>query len=222
MESESKAEIRAYIRSMREGSGDGEVRAAQETAEGLIALSAERGLTDYLARATTLRGWAIAEQGRNEAGIALIQEGLAASRATGTELYRPYFLCLLAEACMETGRLDDGLSASTEALPAADEHENRVYEAEMHRLKGELLLMQDDSSTAEAQNCFHRAVEIVRKQSAKSPGLRATLSLARLLVKQGRRDEARAMLAEIYCWFTEGFDTADLKDAHALPNELSA
>jgi predicted ATPase len=199
----------------------GEVRAAQETAEGVIALSAERGLTDYLARATTLRGCAITEQGRSEEGIAQIHEGLAASRAIGTELYRPHFLCFLAEACRETGRLDEGLSALTEALAAADEHENRHYEAEMHRLQGELLLKQNDSNAAEAQSCFERAIEIARKQSAKSLQLRATMSLARLLDRRVRRDEARAMLAEIYGWFTEGFDTADLKDAKALLDELA-
>ena len=122
---------------------------------------------------------------------------------------------------MKTGRLDDGLSALTEALAAADEHEIRQYEAEAYRLKGELLLKQDNSNAAEAQHCFERAIEIARKQSAKSLELRATMSLARLLVKQGRRDEARTMLAEIYNWFTEGFDTADLKDAKALLDELS-
>jgi predicted ATPase len=162
----------------------------------------------------------MAEQGRSEEGIAQIQEGLAAFRATGAELMRPYFLCLLAEACMKTGRFDDGLSALTEALVAADEHENRAFEAEAHRLKGELLLRQDDSKAAEAQSCFERAIEVARKQSARSWELRATMSLARLLAKQGRRDEARAMIAEIYGWFTEGFDTADLKDAKALLAEL--
>ena len=133
----------------------------------------------------------------------------------------PHALCLLAEACREAGRLDDGLSALTEAIAAADEHEIRQYEAETHRLKGELLLRQDHSKAAEAQSCFQRAIEIARNQSAKSLELRATMSLARLLAKQGRRDEARAMLAEIYDWFTEGFDTADLKDAKALLDELS-
>ena len=119
------------------------------------------------------------------------------------------------------GRLDDGLSALTEALAVADEHEDRYYEAETYRLKGELLLKQDDSNAAEAQRCFERAIEIARKQSAKSWELRATMSLARLLAKQGRRDEARTMLADIYDWFTEGFDTADLKDAKALLDELN-
>jgi predicted ATPase len=148
----------------------GEVRAAQETAEGVIALSAERGLTERLAWATSMSGWALVEQGRNEEGIAQIQEGLGASRATGTELRRPYFLTLLAEACTETGRLDDGLSALTEALAAADERENRHYEAEMHRVKGELLLRHDDFNVAEAQRCFERAIEIeiARKQNAKT------------------------------------------------------
>ena len=163
----------------------------------------------------------MAEQGRNEEGIAQIQEGLAASRATGLELWRPYFLCLLAEAYMETGRLDDGLSALMEGLAKAEEHEDRHNQAGIHRLKGELLLRQDDSNAAEAQSCFQRAIEIARKQSAKSLELRATMSLARLLDKQGRRDEALAMLTDIYGWFTEGFDTADLKDAKALLDQLA-
>jgi predicted ATPase len=135
---------------------------------------------------------------------------------------RPHALCLLAEACRGKSRLDDGLGALTEAMAAADEHEIRHYEPEMHRLKGELLLRQDHSKAAEAQSCFQRAVEIARKQSARSLELRATVSLAGLLAKQGRRDEAHTMLAEIYGWFTEGFDTADLENAKALLDELSA
>ena len=162
------------------------------------------------------------EQGRQEEGIAQIREGLAASRATGAELWRPHLFCLLAEACRKTSRLDAALSALTEALAAADEHENRHYEAEMHRLKGELLLEQDEASATEAERCFRTAVEVARRQSAKSLELRATVSLARLLDKQDRRDEARAMLADVYSWFTEGFDTADLKDAKALLDELGA
>src|SRR5215831_16602608 len=146
----------------------------------------------------------MAEQGRTQEGIAQIQEALANTRVTGgSETYRPYCLSLLAEGCGEAGRLDEGLSALTEALATADEHENRYYEAEMHRLKGELLLKQDDSNAAEAQSCFERAVEIARRQNAKSLELRATMSLARLVALQGRRDEARTMLADIYNWFTE-------------------
>jgi predicted ATPase/class 3 adenylate cyclase len=177
-----------------------EARLVQETAESLIALSAEHGFPFWSAAAPILRGWAMADQGRSEEGIVQIQEGLAALRATGVEITRPYSLCLLAEACREIGRLDDGLSALTEALAAADEHEQRHYEPEIHRLKGELLLRRYIPNVAEAQRCFQRAIEIARKQSAKSWELRATMSLARLLDQQGRRDEARTMLADIYIW----------------------
>jgi predicted ATPase len=204
-----------YLRQYRR-----EARAAQETAERLIALSAEHGFAHWLAQATFTRGWAIAKQGHGEEGIEQIQEGLAAFRTIGNGVLLPHALCLLAEACGEAGRLEDGLSALTEAPAAADEHGIRQYEAETHRLKGELLLRQDHSKAAEAQSCFERAIEIARKQSAKSLELRATMNLARLLNGQGKRDEARTMLGEIYGWFTEGFDTADLKDAKALLDEL--
>jgi len=215
-----------------------EVRAAQEIAENAIAICAERGFTDLLAYAIIQRAWTVAEQGGHDEGITQIQEGVAALRTTGAELIRPYFLCLLAEACGKADRLEDGLSALTEALAAADEHENRNYEAEIHRLKGELLLRRhakrseaeqtsprggsgiENSNVGEAQSCFERAIEVARNQSAKSFELRATVSLARLIAKQGRREEARATLAEIYGWFTEGFDTADLKDAKTLLGEL--
>jgi predicted ATPase len=188
----------------------------------MIARSREHGLTDQLAWATSIRGRAITEQGRHEQGIVLTQEGLAASRATGAGLLRPYFLCLLAEAWMERGRFDEGLSALTEGLADADEHENRIYVTEKYRLKGNLFLKHGDSHALEAQNCFGRAIEIAREQHAKSWELRATMSLARLLDRQGKRAEARAILADIYNWFTEGFDTSDLKDAGKLLDELGA
>jgi len=187
-----------------------------------MALSTEHGFIFWLAVANIRHGWAMAERGCNQEAIAQIQEGLAAHRAAGAEVERPQDLSLLAEAYMKTGRLDDGLSALTEALAVADEREARVYDAETHRLKGELLLKQDHSNVAEAQSCFQRAVEIARNQSAKSLELRATTSLARFLAQQGRRDEAGAMLADIYDWFTEGFDTADLIDAKTLLEELNA
>jgi predicted ATPase len=178
----------------------------------------EHGFTFWLANATIEHGAAIAEQGRNEEGIEQMQEGFLALRAT---LPRPQYLCLLAKACIEMGRLDDAQNALTEALKAADKDENRFYKAEMHWLKGKLLFRQDNSDTAEAQICFQRAIEIAQKQSAKSWELRATTSLARLLKKEGRH-EARAMLADIYNWFTEGLDTADLRDAKALLDQLGA
>jgi len=185
-----------------------ETLAAQKIAERVIELSTEHGFTDFLAWATAVRGWAMAKQGHNE-GVALIQESLAAIRTTGNELSRPYFLTLLAEACINAGRLDDAFGLLTPTLGA-----------DMHRLKGEVLLSQDDSNASKAQSCFERAIQIARAHSAKSLELRATISLACLLEKQGHREEARAMLAEIYRWFTEGFDTADLKDAKALLDKL--
>ncbi len=195
------------------------MRAAQETAEGIIALCAEHGLTAYSILAVGARGWAMAERGRHEEGFAQLQEALVAIR-TMAAVNLPVCLCLLAEACREAGRLDDGLNALTQALAAADENENRHYEAETHRLRGDLLLRRNHSNVAQAQSCFERAIEIARDQSAKWVELRATTSLAALLAKQGKRAEARTMLAEIYNWFTEGFDTADLKDANALLDEL--
>jgi class 3 adenylate cyclase/predicted ATPase len=195
--------------------------AAKEQAEAALASAAQGGFPYILSWGLMLRGWTLAEQGQAEEGIAQIREGLGALRATGIELWRSYGLSLLAEGCMQLGRFDDGLSVLTEALAATDEREERFYEAEMYRLKGELLLKRDDSYAAEARHCFERAIEVARKQSAKSLELRATTSLARLLARQGTRDEARTMLAEIYGWFTEGFDTADLKDAKLLLDELS-
>jgi predicted ATPase len=117
--------------------------------------------------------------------------------------------------------VEDGLSVLEEALTFANDRGDKISTPEIHRLKGELLLRQDDGNAPEAISCFDRAIDIARGQSAKSHELRATTSLARLLSSQGRRDEARTMLADIYGWFTEGFDTADLKDAKALLVELS-
>ena len=209
--------VSAFVRQFRR-----EASAAQANAERSIALSAEHGLTDFLAMATVLRGWAMAEQGRHEEGIAQIQEGLAALRATGAE-WRGRITLSAGRGVYEDGPLRQGADALTEALAAADEHENRNSEAEIHRLKGELLLRRGRSQTLrKPRAAFERAIEVARKQSAKSLELRATTSLARLLAKQGRRDEARAMLADIYGWFTEGFDTADLKDAKALLDQLNS
>jgi predicted ATPase len=159
-------------------------------------------------------------QGREE-GIVQIEDCLASSRIRWLKMVQPKYLCLLAEAYLSVGRFEQALGALTEALTLADEKEDRYCEAETYRLKGELLLKQNDSNVEEAEICFRRAIEIARRQSAKSWELRAMTSLARLLDKRGRREEARAMLADIYGWFTEGFGTADLKDAKALLDELS-
>jgi len=156
----------------------------------------------WSAIAAVQRGWAMAAQGDHEEGIAQVRDGLAAFRATRSELGHPNNLWLLADAHREGARFDEGLGVLAEALAVADEHEDRNYEAEIHRLKGELLLKQNNSNSTEVQSCFERAIEIARKQNAKSLELRATTSLARFLAQQGRRDEAPMMLAEIYNWFT--------------------
>jgi predicted ATPase len=129
---------------------------------------------------------------------------------------------LVARALGRTGRFDEGVRRLDQAMVTVDRNGARQDLAELHRIKGELRLAQDSSNAAQAEQSFRTAIEIARKQHAKSWELRATTSIARLLRDTGRRDEARAMLAEIYNWFTEGFDTPDLKDAKALLDELSA
>ena len=196
--------------------------AAEKGADRVIAFSTEHGVgAAWLAFVAVHLGWALIEQGAKQEEIRRIQEGIATAHAAGADIGRGHLLCYLAEACMKADRLDDALSAATEALAAADRQEERYYEPDIHRVRGEVLLRQDGSNVEEAENCFRRAIAIARKQSGKSLELRATTSLARLLAKQGRRDEAHAMLAVIYNWFTEGFDTADLKDAKALLDELA-
>jgi class 3 adenylate cyclase/predicted ATPase len=199
----------------------GEVAATQEHAEALIKLSREHGFMLREAAGVTFRGWALAKQGRTEEEIAQIRQGLAADQATGAGLWRPGYLPLLADACKDSRQPEQGLTALTEAFDLARRIGWGLNEPWSHQLEGELLLMKDESSTTQTESCFRRAIEIARKQSAKSLELRATTSLARLVAGQGRRDEARAMLAQIYGWFTEGFDIAGLKEARALLDELA-
>jgi hypothetical protein len=170
-----------------------------------------------LAQANTILGAATAQQGRYEEGIAQMEQALAGVHSKGPRLS---YLPLLVQAYIAAGRPDDGQAVLGEMLAAAHEHRNPPSESAAYRLKGELLLRQNYSNAPEAEKCFRHAVEIARGQSHKVNELRATTGLAQLLVLQGRRDEARMMLAEIYNWFTEGFDTVDLKDAKALLEEL--
>ena len=130
-------------------------------------------------------------------------------------------LALLAEAYAKIGQVEEGLTTLTDAMALVKKNGEHFYEAELHRIKGELLLSSSTENHAEAETCFHQAIDIARCQQAKSWELRATTSLARLLRKQGKNVEARQRLAEIYSWFTEGFDTADLQEAKALLEELS-
>ena len=205
----------------------GERQATQERAQALIVLSTEQEFALFLAVGCMWQGYALATQGRAEEGIAQMSQGLAAHRATGAEHWRSYFLALLAEGCKEAGQAEEGLSVLADAVLAVDKNGERFWEAELYRLKGELTLAQSKVQNLkskveeEAEGCFLKAIEIARKQQAKSLELRAVMSLARLWQQQGKQKEAHEMLAEIYSWFTEGFDTKDLQDAKVLLNELS-
>ena len=150
-----------------------------------------------------------------------MHQGLKAFRATGGEILRPYFLALLAEAHGTLGEPEAGLTVLAEALTLVDTTGEHWYEPELYRLKGELLLQLSSDNQAEAETCFHQAMAIAQNQQAKSLELRAATSLARLWQQQGKRQEAHDLLAPVYHWFTEGFDTADLQDAKALLDELA-
>jgi predicted ATPase len=193
-----------------------EAQAVQERAEALMTLSTEQGFPYWLAFGTILRGWALTAQGEGAEGIAQINQGLAAHRATGAELHRPHFLSLLAEAYGKVGQPEEGLTVLVEALEIVDNAGERNWEAELYRRKGELLLEQQGQKVGEAEACFRKALDIARRQQAKSLELRVAMSLSRLWQQQGKQEEAHQLLAEIYGWFTEGFDTADLQEAKAL------
>jgi predicted ATPase len=195
--------------------------AAQACAEASINLATEQGFPLWMVFGSILHGWVLAQQGQAKEGIAQITQGLRIYRITGAELACPYFLALLAEAHGTLGEPEAGLTALTEALTLVDKTGERFYEAELYRLKGALLLQQNSVNQAEAESCFHQAISIAQNQQAKSLELRAATSLARLWQQQGKRQEAHDLLAPVYGWFTEGFDTADLQEAKALLDALA-
>jgi predicted ATPase len=162
----------------------------------------------------------LANRGQSEAGIAHMRQGLADNKVMSIYLHQPYLLALLAEAYGEVGQPAQGLALLAEALTLVNQGGLRYYEAELYRLKGELLQMQGEEEAAVEAN-FRQAMDIARRQAAKSLELRAAISLGRLLQKQGKPEEARQILAETYGWFTEGFDTADLKEAKTLLDALT-
>jgi predicted ATPase len=194
----------------------------QEQAEALITLSGEQGFPYRLAQGRLLQGWALAEQGCGETAIEQMRLSLAAVQATGAGVYGPYYLALLAEVYGTIGQPEEGLPALAEALTAVDKTGERFYEAELHRLKGELLLTLSENNTREVHTCFHRALALAQDQQAKSLELRAATSLARLWQAEGKRQAASDLLVPVYEWFTEGFDTAGLIDANALLQALEA
>ena len=222
-----------------------EGQAAQEQAEAGITLATEQGFPQLLALGTFLRGWALAEQGQEEESIAQMCRGLASYRATGAEVLGSYYLSLLADVYGKVGQAEEGLVALAEAWATVNKNAEHFYEAEMYRLKGTLTLQEANQKAKgkrqkskvetnpqsltpnpqgeveqEAEGYFLKAIEIARKQQAKSLELRAVVSLSRLWQQQGKQIEAHDMLSEVYNWFTEGFDTKDLQEAKALLEEL--
>jgi predicted ATPase len=198
-----------------------EVLAVQAQAEALLSLATAQGFPLWVGHGTCWRGWTLAMQGQGEAGLAQLHQGLAAVLATGNELSRSHWLVLLAEAAGHAGQVEEGLRVLAEALTAIEESGRGELLTEVYRLQGELLLRQVVPDAAQANACFKRALAIAGRQQAKSWELRAAMSLSRLWQRQGKRTEARELLAPIYSWFTEGLDTADLQDAKALLEEIS-
>jgi DNA-binding SARP family transcriptional activator/predicted ATPase len=194
----------------------GERDLAQERAEAAIALGREHGLPHWTLFGAIVRGWALAMQGRFEDGIAAIREGLAIQQAAGARIVRPSFLGMLAEAHAAAGQIEAGLGVLAEALALVEQTGERYQEAELHRLRGALLLEPSVADASEAEAAFEQALIVARWQQAKSWELRAATSLARLWTRQGKNAAACGVLAPVYGWFREGFDRPDLLAARAL------
>jgi predicted ATPase len=185
-----------------------------------MAFATEGAFPLWYAMGTCLYGWALAMQGQGAEGLTQLRQGLDAYRATGAEIQRPHFLSMLAEVHRSLGQPEAGLTALSEALTLVEKTGERYYEAELHRLQGELLLQQAAPEVSHAEACFQQSLDIARRQQAKSLELRAAMSLSRLWQQQGQQAEAYDLLAPIYGWFTEGFGTADLQEAKTLLEEL--
>jgi predicted ATPase len=200
----------------------GEGQAVQARIEEGMTLATEQGFARWVEQGTFLRGWLLVEQGEKEAGIVQMYKVLTLERAKATSArWDAYYSGLLAEAYRKVRQTVEGLNIVTDAIASAQQTGCRYYEAELRRIKGELLLAQTAADEQQAETCFQNALQVARGQSAKSLELRAAMSLSRLWQNQGKKEEARQILAEIYGWFTEGFDTADLKAAKALLEELA-
>ncbi len=199
-----------------------EPQLTEEFAEATMAVCVEQDLAPHF-RATggVMHGWAVAAQGRAEEGLEAMRQGLDALRAMRLEVRRSYFLTMLAEAYADVGRLDEGLAALAEAQEVIERTHEPRWEDEVHRLQGVLLLDRSARDRDASEACFKKAIEIARRQSARSLELRAATSLARLWAAAGKRAAAHDLLAPIYGWFTEGFDTNDLKDAKTLLDRLT-
>jgi predicted ATPase len=193
---------------------------AQDQAELALAVATEQGFPLYRAAGTVVRGWALADGGQAEDGITEIRRGLADYAATGAEMWSPYFRGLLAETLGRAGQAGAGLEVLAEALEQVDRIEGRWIEAELHRLRGELLLNLPGIDRYEAELCFRQGLAVARKQGATLWELRAAMSLGRLWLNQGKRPEARELLAPICNRFDGRSHTADLRQARVLLDGL--
>ena len=194
----------------------------QQWAETIITLATEQAVPYWLALGTIYHGWALAAQGQMEAGIAQMQQGLAAYQATGARFGLDRWPGLLAELHGHAGQVDAGLTILEKAFAVVRQDGLSAFAAELHRIQGDLLLQTGARhQEGEAEASLLQALAIARQQQAKSLELRAALSLGRLWQRQGKPDVARDLLRPIYGWFTEGLDTADLRDARALLEDLA-
>jgi predicted ATPase len=185
----------------------------------LISVTAEQGFPFWRVQGAIYRGWVKVKNGDLAEGISLLRSGAAAYRATGALAWAPYHIALLASACESTGQIEEAETLLDDALQIAERTGERWSLAELNRHKGQLLLWQGHAEAAE--ELYRKALSIAEEQEAKLWELRAAASLARLRRDQGRRAEARELIAPVYGWFTEGFATQDLKEAKALLDELT-
>ena len=198
-----------------------DVAATQAHADVAMTLSAAQESALRVEQGRVLCGWALAMQGDAAAGVAHMHQALVAFKGMGPELVRPYWLSLLAEAYCQTGQPEAGLQLLDEALTLVAATEERWWEAELYRLKGELLLQLPRPEIPQAVACLRQALDVARGQQARALELRAALSLGRLWQQQGKRVEANNLLAPVYHWFAEGFDTVDLQEARRLLEQLA-
>ena len=193
-----------------------ETTIVQEQAEALITLSTEHGFPFRATVGSMLLGWALAERGEGKIGIARIEEGLATWQTIGARMLSTWWLGLRAEAYGKIGQVEEALTIVVDALRAVENTGERFYEAELYRLKGAFLLQLSADNQREAEACFQHSMTIAQSQGGKAWELRTATSLARLWQQQGKRQQAHDLLAHVYSWFTEGFETPDLQEAKAL------
>jgi predicted ATPase len=196
--------------------------AANAEADELIVLGNEKGALFLKALGMLNKGSVTVQTGNASGAIQMITSGITALRSTGAAIFMPLWLPYLATAYADLGQLDDAGRCIGEATTAMETTKETLFEADVHRMAGEIALKSPEPDAVKAQAYFERALSVARSQQAKSWELRAAMSIARLLRDQGKRDEARDLLAPVYNWFTEGFDTRDLKEAKALLDELHA